>query len=125
MLRGKPAIATAAVKDVAAAARFYDEVLGLERGPSEEESGLSYRTGASSLLVYPSQYAGTNQATTVTGAVGDELEEIVRGLAAKGVTFERYDLPGLTREGDIHEGGGVKLAWFKDPDGNIHHLYGG
>jgi hypothetical protein len=29
-------------------------------------------------------------------------------------------MPGMTREGDVHSmGGGVKAAWFKDPDGNI------
>jgi len=38
------------------------------------------------------------------------------------VTFERYDLPGTTREGDVHVTGELKVAWFKDPDGNIHSL---
>jgi hypothetical protein len=38
----------------------------------------------------------------------------------KGITFEQYDnLPGVTRKGDIHQAGPMKLAWFKDPDGNI------
>ena len=43
-------------------------------------------------------------------------------LAAKGVRFEHYDLPGLTRQGDLHVHGSFKGAWLKDPDGNILHI---
>jgi hypothetical protein len=38
------------------------------------------------------------------------------------VTFEHYDMPGTKLEGDIHVGYGMKVAWFKDPDGNILNL---
>ncbi len=125
MLGAHEATATVAVKDIEAAARFYGEVLGLEQLESGEASVRVYRTAASTLLVYQSEYAGTNQATTVTWSVGDRVDEIVRTLASRGVVFERYDMPGLTLEGDVHVAGGVRLAWFKDPDGAIHHLYGG
>jgi hypothetical protein len=43
----------------------------------------------------------------------------------KGVAFEHYDFPGVTREGDVHVMGPMKSAWFKDPDGNIIALMGG
>ena len=43
----------------------------------------------------------------------------MRTLKAKGVRFEHYDLPGTKREGDVHVTGDMKVAWFKDPDGNI------
>jgi hypothetical protein len=56
--------------------------------------------------------------------VGDEVEDIVRALKAKGVAFERYDLPDTTRKGDVHVTGDQKAAWFKDPDGNIHAIIG-
>ena len=125
MLKTTNAMATVAVKDVEASARFYEGMLGLERLPSEEPGVSSYRAGSSDLLVYESQFAGTNQATSVTWAVGEAVREIVPALAARGVTFEHYDMDGLERQGDLHVAGGVALAWFKDPDGNIHHLYGG
>ena len=48
-----------------------------------------------------------------------------RALKAKGVVFERYDLPGLEREGDVHVGHGLRVAWFKDPDGNILNIVSG
>lgn len=69
-----------------------------------------------------SEYAGTNKATAVTWVVGDELDDIARSLKAKGVVFERYDMPGMTREGDLHSHGDMNVAWFKDPDGNILSL---
>ena len=125
MLKNFAPMATVAVKDVEAAARFYEGALGLERLPSEERGVSSYRAGGADLLVYESQYAGTNEATTVTWAVGAACRDIVKTLAGRGVPFEHYDMPGLTLEGDVHVAGDVALAWFKDPDGNIHHLYGG
>jgi catechol 2,3-dioxygenase-like lactoylglutathione lyase family enzyme len=118
-------MATVAVRDVEAAAAFYEGVLGLERVETPEEGVSTYRAGGGELLVYASQYAGANQATSVTWSVGAQCRDIVKALAARGVVFEHYDMPGLTREGDVHVAGGVALAWFKDPDGNIHHLYGG
>jgi hypothetical protein len=75
--------------------------------------------------VYRSKYAGTNQATAVTWVVGDEVENVVRALKAKGVKFEHYDMPGMKRTGDIHIGGEMKVAWFKDPDGNILNVVSG
>jgi catechol 2,3-dioxygenase-like lactoylglutathione lyase family enzyme len=123
MLGNKDAIATAAVKDIATARRFYEDKLGLKPTGTESQETITYKTGGSSLLVYTSQFAGTNKATTVTWGVGEDFDDIVKSLQSKGVSFEHYDgLPNVTREGDVHRSGDYKLAWFKDPDGNIHHL---
>ncbi len=123
MLATKEATATAAVKDIKAAKQFYEGKLGLEPVRPEDHGTILYKTGGSALLVYESQFAGTNKATTATWSVGSDFDEILRALRSKGVTFEHYDgLPRVTREGDVHHVMGLKLAWFKDPDGNIHHL---
>jgi len=123
MLGNKDAIATVAVKDIGTARRFYEDKLGLKPAHAEDHGVITYQTGGSSLVVYVSQFAGTNQATTVTWSVGGDFDDIVQSLRSKGVAFEHYDgLPEVTREGDIHKTGDLKLAWFKDPDGNIHHL---
>ncbi len=122
MLSDKDAIATVAVKDLKVAAAFYEGKLGLKVHAREGDQVIGYRTGASRLNVYVSQFAGTNQATAVTWFVGDELKAIVGAMKAKGIVFEHYDMPGLTRDGDIHHGGGLRVAWFKDPDGNIFNL---
>jgi catechol 2,3-dioxygenase-like lactoylglutathione lyase family enzyme len=119
MLGDSEAIATIAVKDLTTARKFYEGTLGLGVTRATGSEALSFKTGRSELIVYRSQYAGTNKATAVNWRVGNELDAIVKALVAKGVAFEHYDMPGITRTGDLHEAGGMKLAWFKDPDGNI------
>jgi hypothetical protein len=57
--------------------------------------------------------------------IGKDLDAIVASIKDRGVTFEHYDFPGTTRKGDIHEAGGTRVAWLKDPDGNILSLVNG
>ncbi len=122
MLRNKDAVATIAVKDIDVAKKFYEEKLELEPSPQQEPGSLAYQTGSATLFVYPSRYAGTNKATALTWIV-DDVENTVADLKKKGIAFEHYDdLPDTKRNGDIHIGGDKKLAWFKDPDGNIHAI---
>jgi predicted lactoylglutathione lyase len=124
MLGQKNALATVAVKDLEVARKFYGK-LGLKvAGPTGPEV-LTFESGTSKILVYKSQFAGTNQATAVTWAVGEEVDAIVRDLKAKGVTFEKYDFPGVKHEGDVHVFGPMRNAWFKDPDGNILSVVNG
>ena len=52
----------------------------------------------------------------------DDIDSEVRELKDKGIMFEHYDMEGLTRDGDVYQGEGMKTAWFKDPDGNILSL---
>jgi catechol 2,3-dioxygenase-like lactoylglutathione lyase family enzyme len=118
MLADKDAVATIAVKDLKAAKKFYGDTLGLKPTPVPEPEVLNYKSGNSTVLVYKSQFAGSNKATSVTWIV-DDVEGTVRDLKAKGVAFEHYDFPGMTRKGDVHIAGKSKAAWFKDPDGNI------
>ena len=118
MLTSRDAIATIAVKKIDPARKFYEGTLGLKPMPTEETGVQTYKSGNSSVLVYESQYAGTNQATAATWGV-ENLEGVVRDLKAKGVRFEHYDFPGAPRQGDVHGTGKTKAAWFKDPDGNI------
>ncbi len=118
MLGERAVTATIPVKDVEVARKFYEEKLGLSRARGEQPGVLSYRSGDSNILVYQSEFAGTNKATAATWEVGD-VEKEVQVLRDKGVAFEHYDLPEMTRRGDVHVAGTMKAAWFKDPDGNI------
>jgi len=122
MLGGKDAAATLAVSDLQRARDFYENTLGLTT-LQEVPGAILYKSGNSVVLVYPSEYAGTNQATAASWAVGDDCDAIVQDLKTKGATFEHYDdLPDMTREGDVHVTGDFKSVWFKDPDGNILNL---
>jgi catechol 2,3-dioxygenase-like lactoylglutathione lyase family enzyme len=125
MLQDKDAVANLAVKNMDAARKFYEGTLGLRPIDSMGDDMVAYRSGATTVNVYRSDYAGTNKATAVTWAAGDDIERVVRELKAKGVAFEHYDLPDMQRDGDLHIGDGMKVAWFKDPDGNILNIVTG
>lgn len=122
MLKNKNSSAIVAVKDLDRARAFYSDVLGLNLADTANEGMLGYRTGGTWLTVYQSDFAGTNKANAVSWDVGVELSDIVAGLKAKGVVFDHYDE--MPREGDIHLCGALRMAWFKDPDGNVLHLVG-
>jgi catechol 2,3-dioxygenase-like lactoylglutathione lyase family enzyme len=121
MLRSKNAVATVPVKNIDNAKKFYEGKLGLKPVHNEMGKAIEYKAGDTELLVYESQFAGSNRATAVTWMV-DQVENEVKDLKTKGITFEHYKLPGVTMKGDVHEFGDLKNAWFKDPDGNIHSL---
>jgi catechol 2,3-dioxygenase-like lactoylglutathione lyase family enzyme len=117
MLGDNNAIATVGVKNLQTSREFYERTLGLTT-VMENDEVVAFKSGASTLFVYHSPYAGTNKATAVTFVV-DEVDDLVRTLKGRGVTFEHYDLPKMTRQGDVHVAGSMRTAWFKDPDGNI------
>lgn len=110
-----------AVKDIDRAKQFYKEKLGLKPFEEMGDDFFMLKSGDTTLNVYKSEFAGTNKATLLTFDV-DDIDTEVRELKGKGVTFEHYDLEGLTPEGDIYRGQNMKTAWFKDPDGNILSL---
>jgi catechol 2,3-dioxygenase-like lactoylglutathione lyase family enzyme len=119
MLANVDITTTLPVKDLAAAREFYEGVLGLSPSKDMGEGGVLYKSGASTLLVYPSSFAGTNQGTAAYWAV-DDVAEVAANLKESGVTFEHYpDMPDTTIDGDIHRGHGMAAVWFKDPTGNI------
>ena len=127
MLANADAIATVGVRDIAAARAFYGEVLGLQEdvaGSDAQAEVLSFRSGGSRIYVYRSDYAGSNQATAITWDVGERIDDIVAVLKAKGVVFEHYSFEGMRLEGDLHVADGIKVAWLKDPDGNILSIGG-
>ena len=123
MLGNKDAAANIAVRDLETARAFYENLLGLTPVAAEGGELIVFKSGNSTINVYRSQFAGTNKATAVTWEV-DDVEGVARALKSKGVVFEHYDMPGMTRTGDVHVGGDMKVAWFKDPDGNILNIAG-
>jgi predicted enzyme related to lactoylglutathione lyase len=106
--------------DLARARDFYADKLGLS--PFQETEGivLMYRTaGGSPFSVYQTEYAGQAGHTVAQWHVPD-VDAEVRELSSKGVSFEHYDLPGVTWNDDVAtiEGMG-KAAWFRDSESNI------
>ncbi len=109
---------TIPVTDLARAREFYEGKLGLAVA-SEVGGGLVFQvTEHVQMFVY--QRGPSKADHTLAGFRVDDISKTIDELAAKGVQFEHYDTPDLkTDEKGISDRGGVKAAWFKDPDGNI------
>ena len=70
-------------------------------------------------MLYPSQFAGTNQATSANFSVED-VAVTVAELKARGAVFENYDFGEAFRtiDGIATSADGQQMAWLKDPEGN-------
>ena len=107
-----------AVPDIAEAKRFYGDTLGLRTEELVEGELLAlHLAGDRDVIVYikpdfaPATY-------TILNFPVEDVEAAVDELAAKGVTFERYEGFDQDEKG-ISRGQGPDIAWFKDPAGNI------
>ena len=120
MLNDSKVEANIPASDLARARDFYADKLGLS--PTRELGGevLMYRTsGGTAFQLYRTDYAGQAGHTIAQWHV-DDIESEVHDLKAKGVTFEVYDMPGVTWDGEIAAMEGLgRAAWFKDSEGNI------
>jgi catechol 2,3-dioxygenase-like lactoylglutathione lyase family enzyme len=125
MLADKNAIATIAVRNLQKAKSFYEQTLGLKAVHADDDEVAVFQSGSTLINVYRSKFAGTNQATAMTWDVGGDVDSIAKSLKERGVEFEHYDIPGLAREGDVYSAGEMRVAWFKDPDGNILSIVSG
>ena len=107
-------------KDLKKARPFYEEVLGL-RFVSDERFALVFdANGVTVRLVDISSVQGFRPATfTILGWQVPDIKNTVRGLQRRGVKFERY--PGMKQDdlGIWKSPGGGRVAWFRDPDGNV------
>ena len=120
MLQDSPLYSYIPAKDVARARAFYEKKLGFT--PKQELAGgvvYEFARGKACFL-YPTPNAGTSRASQAFWQVSD-IESEVAELKRRGVTFEKYDMPGMDENG-ISTAGGAKAAWFKDSEGNIMAL---
>jgi catechol 2,3-dioxygenase-like lactoylglutathione lyase family enzyme len=115
-----PMIATLPAADMPRAKEWYRDKLGMKPVEESPMGEAMYETGGSRFMLYPSAFAGTNQATSA-GFEVDDFDATVAELRSNGVVFEEYDLgEGMaTFDGVITLPDGRKGAWFKDSEGNI------
>jgi predicted enzyme related to lactoylglutathione lyase len=106
------------VKDLDRARSYYADVLGLTP-VSQEEDGLIYGTPRGGFfMLYQTEFAGTAGHTLGQFDV-DDIETEVKNLQSRGVTFERYEIPGVEWDDVIARSPLGRIAWFKDCEGNI------
>ncbi len=120
MLGARDVITFVPTRDRKAARAFYERVLGLAF-VSEDPFALVFRAhGVMLRVVDVSGVEGFTPAPfTILGWQVPSAGEAVRELGARGVEFERY--PGMVQsvEGIWNSPSGARIAWFKDPDGNV------
>ena len=118
MLKDVKAFSGFSVNDLQKAKEFYGQVLGLELSESYGLLRL-HIAGGTTILVYPKENH-TPATFTILNFPVNNIEQAVDELASRGVHFESYnDGELVTDEKGIFRGGGPKIAWFKDPAGNI------
>jgi len=117
MLGPQKIVAFVPTKDFKKAREFFVGILGL-RFVSEDLFALVL--DANGIMVRVAKVPEFKpQQFTILGWEVSEIENYVSGLRNKGVKFEQYGLPHQDADGVWSAPGGAKVAWFKDPDGNI------
>jgi catechol 2,3-dioxygenase-like lactoylglutathione lyase family enzyme len=118
MFKETEAFSGFSVNDIPAARDFYGDTLGLD--VSEEDGMLTLGiAGSRNIIVYPKDNHTPATFTILNFPVGN-IDEAVDELTKRGVQFERYDEGDLKTDAKgIFRGEGPKIAWFRDPAGNI------
>ena len=116
MLEGATVHTTLPVMDMDRARRFYTETVGATPGESSP-GGTFFTVGDTSFTLYPTPNPNRGGHTQMGLRVPD-VHAAVSELRGRGVTFEDYDMPGLTTVDGIAQMGDVSAAWFKDTEGN-------
>lgn len=118
MLKESKAFSSFSVDDLHEAKRFYGDLLGLHvadnpMGLIELHFGDDNKT-----LIYPKSEHQPATFTVLNFPVED-IEKTIDELSGKGIKFEQYDYLQTDARGISRNPGGPKVAWFKDPAGNI------
>ncbi|HET7608020.1 MAG TPA: VOC family protein [Gammaproteobacteria bacterium] len=102
---------------IAEAETFYREVLGLTLR-TKSDGALVFDVGGSDLRVAPIP-ATTRGEHTVIGFAVPDVDAAIEWLGSRGVAFERFAGFPHAANGTVLSPDGAKVAWFRDPDGNI------
>ena len=120
MMSDGKVIAFVTTTDGARARAFYEGVLGLRVVGDDD---FAVVLDANGTMVRISKAKETTPAPhTVLGWDVADITAKVRGLRERGVTFERYGFLTQDEAGIWAAPGGARVAWFKDPDGNLLSL---
>ena len=134
MLGNSRVNATLPCVDLAAARKFYSEVLGLTEVPfpgmppeAAEQAATEaamYACGGETMLVVYARETPTQADHTAAGWSVADFDTVANDLLSRGVTFEVYeDMPNVTWDDRGVADQGFKAAWFKDPEGNILSIF--
>jgi catechol 2,3-dioxygenase-like lactoylglutathione lyase family enzyme len=120
MLTTEKVVAFVPTADPIEARSFYEGILGL-RAVSEDRFALVLDANGTMLRVTNVQNFNPQQFTILGWDVADIDEEVSR-LYQRGVRFENYGMAEQDERGIWKSPSGARVAWFKDPDGNVLSL---
>lgn len=118
MFKNTKAFSGFSVNDLQKAKEFYGKTLGIE--VKDNPMGLIELqiAGSNNILIYPKPNHEPATYTILNFPV-DDIDKAVDELTAKGVVFEQYSELKTDEKGISRNPNGPKIAWFKDPAGNI------
>ena len=102
---------------IAEAETFYRDVLGLNLR-TRSDGALVFDVGGGDLRVAPVPSTVPSEHTVMGFAVGD-VDSVIAALSSRGVIFERFAGFPHAENGTVISPDGARVAWFRDPDGNI------
>lgn len=119
MLQSSKAFSSFSVNDLQKAKDFYGNVLGLQTKINQMGVLELHVAGSTPVMIYPKPDHAAATFTVLNFPVED-IDQAVDELTRRGVVFEQYNTDQIkTDEKGISRTGGPKIAWFKDPTGNI------
>ena len=107
-------------KDARQARTFYEEVLGMGFVSADQFALVLDAKGITVRVAVVQEFQP--QPFTIVGWEVADIKKEVAGLQAKGIRFEKYGMKGQDEQGVWSSPSGAKVAWFKDPDGNVLSL---
>ncbi len=117
MLAASKLIGFVPTRDSVKARAFYEDKLGFQF-VSDDPFALVMQAGESSIRIAKAKDF-TPAPYTVMGWEVSDVEAVVKWLTQRGVAFEKYPFVQDRELGIWTTPGGDKVAWFKDPDGNV------
>ena len=117
MLDAAKLVAFGATTDATRAIEFYGRVLGLSLR-SQDEFAVVFDAGGTELRLQRVERVKPHPFTALGWQVADVVR-IVDRLVAEGVRPERYQWLEQDSRGIWSAPSGARVAWFKDPDGNL------
>ena len=117
MLASSKIIGFVPTKDSAKARDFYEGKLGF-RFVSDDPFALVMKAGETMIRIAKARDF-TPAIYTVMGWEVQDIEKVVAWLTGRGVVFEKYPFVQDQEHGIWTTPNGDKVAWFKDPDGNV------
>lgn len=123
MLAHNDVVATIPVHDMGRARQFYEGILGLVVVEIMDDLMTIYRAGDTRIFIYKTVNPINSLTVVATWAVDDSIELLVDELQKKGITFEHFKKDGFEPRGNLYYADGIKVALFKDPDGNMLSLF--